>query len=154
VNNDNTGKSFDAVGRIRFENQAIEPTPEQQPIQATKPKRKINIKKILIGLVVVAILAVIGVVVVNIVRNNNPNRVLLQLGDFYFTERDSRNYQSALQEHINNNPGVGFGDNLRQTAIDDLTFNTALKYYATEERCDIQVSAVDIVADDYKKPRQ
>ena len=147
MNNDNTGKSFDAVGRIRFENQSIEPTPEQQPMQVAKPKRKINFKKILIGLVVVAVLAVIGVVVVNIVRNNNPNRVLLQLGDFYFTERDARNYQSALQEHINNNPGVGFGDNLRQTAIDDLTFNTALKYYATEERCDIQVSAVDIVAD-------
>jgi Holliday junction resolvase RusA-like endonuclease len=126
--NQETGKVFDSAGagRFQFETAQIQHTPEQlaeqerqkQKQAERKEKTKMSLR-IAIGAV---ILAFIGMMVFLIVVSlTGRNRTLFEIGDFSFTERDVDNLVENMQDYMDRNPGTGFGDDLRLTAIYDLS---------------------------------
>gem|GEM_PF-2849216 len=145
------GKVFQSAGagRFQFENQNIEPTPEQLAEQERQKqaagKRKDAAKSSLRIAIGAIIIAAIGVIILLIVTNlMSRDRVILEMGEFSFTQSDLAKYREGMREHVAENPGASFGDDLDQTALDDLTYFIALKYYASPEQCNIQVSDNDV----------
>jgi len=145
-------KVFDSAGggTIQFENQPLIPSPEALAEQERQRLKVVKIEekarsgaRIIIGAMVLAAVAITILIVSAIL--NSRDRVILQLGDFYFTERDVKVYEEAMQEHMDANPDITFGDDLRQVALDELTWNTALKYYASPEQCGVTVTAGDVL---------
>jgi cytochrome c-type biogenesis protein CcmH/NrfG len=134
------------AGRYQFENKAMELTLDQEKKKQEKEKTEKKIRRGIWATVIAVALVVSAIFLVTLFMRNRDDEIILRLSDFSFTRRDVNNYARALQDHVNGNPGVGFGnDNLRQVALDDLIWNTALKYYASAEYCNVRVLAADIL---------
>ena len=62
------------------------------------------------------------------------------IGDEIISEEDILAYIASLQEFMDNNPGLTFGDDLRAVAEADLIINAALRFYSSGARCDIPLT--------------
>jgi len=146
-------KVFDSfgAGRFQIENRAEGLTPEEQEKQKeqqqqAEEKRRERLKKgFRIG-IYATVLAVVAIVIVGFVMDIiGRDRVVLELGEFSFRESDVNAYVNAIEEHMRNNPDTAsFGENLTKVALNDLIFNTSLKYYASSDNCNISVTAEDV----------
>ena len=145
-------KVFESVGGFQIENQERVPTAEeiaqkQQEEEKKEERKKIALFGLRVGakgtvLAIVALLLFFGIA--SLVTFLRRDRTLFEIGDFSFTESDVQAQVKAMQEHMDKNPDVTFGDDLREVAIDNLIFNSALKHYASDAECGVSVSWEDV----------
>jgi len=109
-----------------------------------EPKRKLPIKKIILILLGVLLLAGVAILIWWFLSLRTERGVTI--GGTTITREDVNNYRDQVQRFLDENPGRDFGnDDLEQVAKDDLIMNAALKYYAGEKCGGVTVTNQDIL---------
>ena len=93
------------------------------------------------AVVLIALIFLISFVVAELTRPQ-----VLTVGDTTITKQDIADYSKAIQQYLDDNPNSTFGDDSPQRIAEtDLILNAILKWYATPEKCNIAVTAADIL---------
>ena len=139
-------KAYFAKKKVAQEAKQAEKTDAQTGEMGKKLNKRTARKVALISFAGIIVLAAGIFAFLHLIPEEYLNDGSITIGGITITEEDIEAYVAALQERMNANPDVDFGDmTLYEVAEADLIMNAILRYYAGPTQCDIGIAAEDIL---------